>query len=464
MQMTKKPDRAKFLIDLESTVEHFIDYSNNNYNNIILISHNDADGISCLQLIQNLLHKMKMSNDYFIYNRSVSWENFLNGILAKHQSNKTALIFTDVGSNLNDLLPIINQRKEHFYILDHHEVESPFNFNSQPENLHFINPTLYGFDGLDHIAGATLTHMFVTSIDPALIKYGWLTVIGIAGDSLRSMDKLQSFNKEVYQQILEEEIVEDKEGLILFGSMHDTIKNSLKNSILPFIPGFSGESDSHIKSQLNSMQIDANKKLVDIDEAEKKKLLEIPKIKIGKYSYLPFKTGMLKFAFEHALLLNILSFKNISAAISIMRQKSVTRYAKSIYNDYVSDLALNMKKLLNDSSKYETENSIFIDAGDGKIPPSNWSDTASFSMVNELYDPKKMLFLGGLEKKTQMIKLSIRCSRKFLKKHKNGGVNEVIAKIKHELGGNGGGHKLAGGIRLSQASFKHLKQNIDKYF
>ena len=462
--MAKKPDRTAFLRDLEGAVEHFTDNSKSNYNNIVLISHNDADGISSLQLIQNLLYKMKLTNDYFIYNRSVSWEHFLHGILPKRQTNKTALIFTDVGSNLSDLLPIIKNREEHFYILDHHEVDNAIDFNDFPNNLHFINPTVYGFDGLADIAGSTLTHMFTTSIDPSLIKYGWLTVIGIAGDSLRSMDKLQSFNKETYREILDEEIVEDRKGLILFGSMHDTVKNSLKNSILPFIPGFSGESDLHIKTQLSTMHIDANKKLIDINENELQTLLKLPKINLGNYCILPFKSGMLRFTFEHSLLLNILSFKNISAAISIMGQKSITRYAKTIYKDYVSDLAINMKKLSQDLSKNETKNAIFIDAGNGKIAPSNWSDTASFSMVNGLFDQNKMLFLGGLEKKTQMIKLSVRCSRKFIKSHKNCGVNNVITNIKQKLGGNGGGHKLAGGIRLSQASFKLLKQNIDNYF
>jgi RecJ-like exonuclease len=462
--MAKKPDRTSFLRDLEGAVEHFIDNSRSKYTNIVLISHNDADGISSLQLIQNLLYKLKLSNDYFIYNRSVSWEHFLKGILPKRQSDKTALIFTDVGSNLHDLLPIIKTREEQFYILDHHEVENAIDFKSLPYNLHFINPTIYGFDGLADIAGATLTHMFATNIDSSLIKYGWLTVIGIVGDSLRSMDKLQSFNKEIYEEILDEEIVEDKKGLILFGSMHDTVKNSLKNSILPFIPGFSGESDLHIKKQLNKMHIDANKKLVDINEKELQSLLELPKINLGNYSVLPFKSGMLRFAFEHSLLLNILSFKNISAAISIIRQKSITRYAKTIYNEYISDLTINMKNLSQDLSKNETKNAIFVDVGNGKIAPSNWSDTASFSTVNELFDPNKMLFLGGLERKTQMIKLSIRCSRKFIKNHKNCGVSNVITNIKEKLGGNGGGHKLAGGIRLSQASFKLLKQNIDNYF
>jgi nanoRNase/pAp phosphatase (c-di-AMP/oligoRNAs hydrolase) len=62
-----------------------------------------------------------------------------------------------------------------------------------------------------------------------------------------------------------------------------------------------------------------------------------------------------------------------------------------------------------------------------------------------------------------MIKLSIRCSRKFIEINRGIGVNKVITQIKDELGGNGGGHKLAGGIRLSKPSFNRLRSNIDQY-
>ena len=61
-----------------------------------------------------------------------------------------------------------------------------------------------------------------------------------------------------------------------------------------------------------------------------------------------------------------------------------------------------------------------------------------------------------------MVKLSIRCSRKYLENaHK--GVNQVINTIKQKLGGTGGGHKLAGGIRLSIPSFKLLLEKIDEF-
>ncbi|MFX1287565.1 MAG: DHH family phosphoesterase [Promethearchaeota archaeon] len=460
--MARKPDRNRFLDNLNSAVDSFKDYSHSLYNSIIAISHNDADGISSLQIIQNLLHKMVLNYDYFIYNRSVSWANYLSGILPRTHNNKTALIFTDVGSNLAELVPIIKERKEHFYILDHHEVDSDLVIDELPENLFFVNPTVYGFDGLDHVSGATLAYMFAKKINISIIKQGWLAVIGIAGDSLKSMEKLQSFNKEIYQEICDEELVIDQEGLILFGTMHDSIKNSLKYSILPFLTGFGGEEDHKIKTFLNNIGVNPNKKVVDLDRIEIQKILENTNIKIGHFALLPQKQGLLKFAFEHAILLNILSFKNISAAISIMQQKSITRYAKEIYYEYISNLTKNLKLLANELPRYETKKSIFIDAGNGKIPPSNWSDTASFTSVNELVEPSKMLFLGGLEKKTQMIKLSIRCSRKYLENDKMG-VNQVINTIKQKLGGTGGGHKLAGGIRLSIPSFKLLMKRIDEF-
>ncbi len=456
--MTKKPNKTKFLEDLSNAVDNFIDKS---FSRVIAISHNDADGISSLHLIQNLLYKLQLNYDYFIYNRSLSWENYLNGILSKRQTDKTAFILTDVGSNLNELIPIIKRREESFFILDHHEVEESVNIDKIPENLFFVNPTIYGYDGLEQIAGATLTYMFAKQVKSSIIKQGWLTAIGIAGDSLKSMNKLQSFNREVYDELLDEELIEDKKGLILFGSMHESIKSGLKYSILPFINGFSGESDQKINSFLNSIQINPSTKTVDLNDSEIQAIQEkISLDSYGNYAILPNKLGMLRFVFEHALLLNILCFKNISAALSLIQVKKITRYAKNLYLEYIDNLTNNLKTITTKIPQHETEKAIFMEVN-GNIPPSNWSDTASFSAVNELFNPKKILFLGGSEKKSGTMKLSIRCSRSYLNKDKDNGVNIVISRIKDELGGVGGGHKLAGGIRLSLPSYNLLKKRVD---
>jgi single-stranded DNA-specific DHH superfamily exonuclease len=458
--MNNTPNKTKFLEDLNNAVDQFIDRS---FTHVITISHNDADGISCLHIIQNLLYKMHQNYDYFIYNRSVSWENYLKGILSSRQTDKNAFIFTDVGSNLKELVPIIQNRKEIFFILDHHEVEDDFQTDELPENLFFINPTIYGFDGLEDIAGATLTHMFAKKVKPSILKQGWLTAIGIAGDSLKPMDKLQSFNREVYEELINEDLIEDKEGLILFGSMHESIKNGLKYSILPFLRQFGGEPDEKIIPFLDSLDIDPRTKLVDLDDSQVRSIQEEANIdNFGHYGIIPHKSGLLKFAFEHALLLNILCFRNISAALSIIQLKTITRYAKGMYSEYIENLSKNLRTLSNENPHFETKRAIFMEVK-GKIPPSNWSDTASFSTVNNLFDPNKVLFLGGPETKSGTIKLSIRCSRSYLEKNKTRGVNKIITSIKKELGGVGGGHKLAGGIRLSKPSYNILKKKADEF-
>lgn len=461
--MVNIPDRNRFIEDLNNAVDQFIDLS---FDNFISISHNDADGICSLHIIQNLLYRMNVHFDYFIYNRSISWANYLKGILARNQdekTSKTALIFTDVGSNLTELIPIIQDRKEHFFILDHHELDIDINEIKIPENLHLVNPTVYGYDGLDHVAGATLSYMFAKKIKPKpVIKQGWLTIIGIAGDTLRPTDKLESFNQEIYEELLNEEAFLDAKGLCLFGSMYETIKNGLKYSILPFINGLGGEEDQIIKSFLKKLKINPKEKVIDLNISEIQKIQEEANFNsYGHYAVLPQKQGILNFAFEHAILLNILCFKNINAALSIVQKKSTTFYAKGIYYEYIINLVKNLKTLVS-LPRLETDEAIFIDAGK-KIPASSWSDTASFSVVNELLDPYKILFLGGEEMKNHTIKLSIRCSRKYLQNNNGIGVNTIINRIKEDLGGMGGGHKLAGGLRLSIPSYNLLKNIIKKY-
>jgi hypothetical protein len=277
------------------------------------------------------------------------------------------------------------------------------------------------------------------------------------------MDKLQSFNREIYEELIDEDLIEDKEGLTLFGYMHDSVKNGLKYSILPFIKNFGGESDQQIKSFLQTIQIDPKTKLVDLNAKEIETIQKKAKVdSYGHYALLPQKLGLLRYAFEHALLINILCFKNISAALSIVQLKTITRYAKDLYAEYINNLVNNLKTISNDPPSLETEKAVFMEVR-GRIPPSNWSDTASFSAVNELFNPEKILFLGGLEKKSGTIKLSIRCSRKYIEKHSENGVNNIISEIKKELGGLGGGHKLAGGIRLSLPSYNRLKAHSEDF-
>ena len=90
---------------------------------------------------------------------------------------------------------------------------------------------------------------------------------------------------------------------------------------------------------MKNLQINPKKKVVDLNFSEIQKIQEGANFNsYGHYAILPQKQGILSFAFEHALLLNILCFKNINAALSIVQKKSTTFYAKGIYYEYIINL------------------------------------------------------------------------------------------------------------------------------
>jgi len=456
--MNTKKDKKGFLSQLDYTVDNFLE---SKYERVISISHNDADGFSCSALIQNLLYKVQIPFEYYIFNLAQSWKNYLKGFFPSIGNNKTAFILTDIGSNISKISEVIKYRKQDFYILDHHELDQNLDEFDIPENLFLINPTVYGFDGLDDIAGATLTYLFSKKIKSSIKNLGWLAVLGIAGDSLRSMDKLKSFNKEVYQECVDEEIITEFDGLTLFGGMHEKIREGLKYSILPFLKEIEGESQK-AKKILRKAKVNEDTPVVNLTPEEIYNLQsEIVENIVGKSGIIPKKNGILKYAFEHSLLLNIVGFNNVNAAFDLLQRPNINLNGKKMYYEYIKNLIKNLSTISR-IPKEVTERAIIIDAAD-KIPSSNWSDTSSFATVNGIFDPNKMLLLGGEEQRYHMIKLSIRCSREYIKNNPGKGANYVIENIKKELGGIGGGHKLAGGIKLSKNSFNILRENIDKY-
>ena len=60
------------------------------------------------------------------------------------------------------------------------------------------------------------------------------------------------------------------------------------------------------------------------------------------------------------------------------------------------------------------------------------------------------------------MKFSVRCSSEFIKNHDGKGANVIIREINNQFGGTGGGHGLAGGMRIDPEKFPLLKQEIDE--
>ncbi|MHA1731396.1 MAG: DHHA1 domain-containing protein [Promethearchaeota archaeon] len=433
------------------------EFEDSNFRKVFSISHNDADGIGCSQIIHLLLTKRNQPNSQILFNRRGSWKNFLAPILNESESleGKTAFVFSDLG-DVDVLVPIFENRGEEVYILDHHEISHEIDLDSLPENIHLANPTVFGLDGLKEVAGATVNYLFAKQIDRKIVDHSWLGVLGIAGDSLMPIDQLRSLNKELYDEAKMEESVEEKSGLALLGASHETVKNALRLSILPFIAEFGGIG-SKVTPFLKSLSIPPNKKAEFLSSDEVDAIQGALREDVrGCIATFPGRQGILKFAFEYAVTLNILGFHSKSAALRLLGRRGITQQAKSYYYNYIENLVANLSKFVNLPSERLGERGLLLNLTNS-IPKDSWSDTASFASVNNLYDPEKILFVYG--KENSKLKFSIRCNEQFLNTN-SFGVDEVIRRVVEKVGGQGGGHKLAGGFKIDLKDFPKFRREV----
>lgn len=455
----KKTDESGFLKQLKFVASKFIEISKT-IKYFLVITHSDADGYACGSILQRMAERERISTSCFYYNRRTSWNLYLKSILSSTKKDEPfAIIFSDLGADYDEIIPIFQGKPIHIFILDHHEL--PLNSNvTIPEYMYIVNPNYFGYDGLKEIAGSTLVYMFCKEINRKSIDYAWMALIGISNDTLMNVKDYQSYNQMVLEEAVSEEQVELVEGLFVYGATHETLKNALAHSLLPFIKELKG-SPKISQQILEDLGINPNKKVSDVTESDIDKLNSRLNIDLkGQYIIFPKKKGILRYAFEHGLIISNSHHKYPTQTEKLIASISAPIELKNEYNSYIIQITKNLS-LFVDAPKQFTTNTIMVDAGK-KIPPNYWSDVASYASVNEFYDPKKVLIFGGLDK--DIVRLSIRCSQFYPPLREGKGVDIVIEKLKMEFGGSGGGHKLAGGYKLPLSNFLSMQKNIEKIF
>ncbi|MCF2138573.1 MAG: DHHA1 domain-containing protein [Candidatus Lokiarchaeota archaeon] len=451
-------NKSNFDTNLETIALEFLE-NIEKYDKIHLLYHSDADGICSGLIIEKLLSKLRKPFKSTCINLTHPWEIYLSQINLI-SDEKTAVIFSDLCPSGELLYQYaIKFQKADFYILDHHRFAWPQKI-TPPKNVYNANPTLFGLHGLKEIVGSALNYLFSVAVDESMSKYAWIATIGIAGDTLAHIDDYQSYNRIVIERALDLEQVQIKKGICLYGGQHLRLDSAMAFSIFPYLPAVEG-SRKKAKQILQNLSIDPSKKVEDCSEQDVEILAgNFSDIKIiGDFLIYPTKKGILHHSFEHAQLLSILGHEHPESARLMVGKPQITQGAKQEYNNYIGSLVHNLTAFVQ-IPKIITNYAIFVDLTN-QVPINQWSDTGSFASVNHIYDSSKMLFIGGLTD-TGEYKLSVRCTPEFMKQHDNKGAVHVIRKITQKLGGNGGGHGLAGGMRLPSTLFEKLHDEIDK--
>jgi len=459
IEKNRNIDKNGFINQLKMASSAYYD-NRKSYEHVLIIAHVDADGYASCELIERMLLRENIPHSYKFFNRNTEWKTYLDNILINYEKYENLAIFLlDLGSEIDELGKYFSKYNIDVYILDHHEVK-PYDKLALPENFYIINPTEFGFDGLKEIAGSTICYLFAKNISKKSIRDAWIALIGISNDTLMRIEDYCSFNLEVLEDSISENQVILKNGIVLNGAMHETICNALAYSVFPFIPEFNGDPKK-ANLFLNKFDIDSNKKVEELTIDEIKKINDnLNKNILGNYIIFPKKNDILRFPFEHGMILSITHYKFHKGVKNLINKESCPMEFKEEYYNYIQELTKNLSYFIN-TPKLITKHAIFVEA-DRKMNVNFWSDVATYVTINNLIPNDKILFLGGLD--NDQIKLSVRVSEEFLKINNGKGTNYLIQKLKQRFFGFGGGHSLASGYRIAPNNYIKLKKEIDNFF
>lgn len=186
--------------------------------NIRVISHLDADGISAASIVIRALNYLGMR-----YSLSILRQLDKKGVelIAREQDN--VFLFTDLGSgNLGNIEEFLRDKR--VFILDHHKPEK----DRSGENIVHVNPHLFGIDGSKEISGSGVSYLFCRELDKRIKNMAGIALLGAIGD-MQEENGFLLFNNEILDDAVRENIirvekVKDRNSYILLDEREEMSK------------------------------------------------------------------------------------------------------------------------------------------------------------------------------------------------------------------------------------------------
>jgi len=197
----------------------------------LVVSHNDADGISAASQMFKLLVQME-KEFHMKFVKSLS-SDVVSEIL---DENFDVLIILDMGAGYERVIDrhLKNMRK-YGIIVDHHKTV----LNDVYENVYLMNSWAFGLSGDFEACAASLTFTLLTSYDENLMSMVPFALAGVLGD--KQLVNPSGLNAFILRRALDAGIIEFRRGLLLRGN---TLDEALTYTMPPYISGITGNIES----------------------------------------------------------------------------------------------------------------------------------------------------------------------------------------------------------------------------
>jgi len=435
---------------------------------IRIISHRDADGITAGAILAKAI--AREGADFHLSIVKQLSENIIKELAEEGQK---IYIFSDLGSGsirfieryLADATVVI---------ADHHPPEDG---EIERENHVLVNPTQFGADSVRDLSGSGVAYFITKALNEKNKDLGHLALVGAVGDMQEVDGQFHGMNVEIIDDAKKLELIELRKEIRLFGRETRTLAQMLAYASNPELPGITGDLRNAIEF-LRSKGFDPDVNYWQLKEEEKRKLhdaLVIHLIKnnaskedidrligdvilIRKYS----EGDPRHEAREFATLLNATGRLNMGAlgvAICLGDEKAF-RDALKLVEEYKKE-QIEMRKYIiqNWNSAIEKDHAYVFYAGKN-IKDTMVGIAATIAINAQLANPEKPVIVLADSEEDGLIKGSARTTKRGIKKGYN--LGEALRRAAEVLGGEGGGHAIAAGIRIPKDKLDEFAELVDK--
>lgn len=435
---------------------------------ILLVSHHDADGITACAIMIKLFEKLGKNTDFKILKQLDS-----SNIKDIKNSPHETIVFTDMGSGQ---LELIKKNLDNFYVIDHHPPAS--------EHENQINPHFYGYDGGIDVSGAGVAYFTAKSLGCRDIAD--IAIVGAVGDMQDSKGKFQSLNRKIMDDGTREKILNVKYDLRLFGRQSRPLPQMLAFASDPILPGLTGnlsECSQFIKKlgiDVKGKNNDEWKKYIDLTHDERERLRDAlaihlmdantPEFLISRmfgevYTLLKEEKGTeLRDAKEFATVMNACGRQErseIGVKVCTGDRNENWAQATQLLQIHRQNLREGLN-FLRTNQISEKNNFYYVDAGD-LIKESIIGVVAGMGYGARIIPADKpVLALADDKDDPLMKKASSRANWGLIKRgiHLGNAMRTACEKV----GGEGGGHDIAAGARIPKKKEDEFLNLVDEIF
>lgn len=430
---------------------------------IRLISHRDADGITAGAILAKAVAREGGSFQLSIV-KQVS-EDLIKELASE---KRKIYVFSDLGSGSIELIER-HLKDATVVVADHHPPEKD-SFSSDSHVL--VNPVPFGANSVRDLSGSGVAYFVAKEMNRDNMDMAYIAIVGAVGDMQEIDGTFHGMNLDIIEDGKRLGVLEIRKELRLFGRESRPLYQMLAYSTNPEIPEITGDERKAIE-WLRAKGFDPEMKYWQLREEEKRKLHDVLVLHLIKHgapkevidrligdvviSPLYPEGDVRHEAREFATLLNATGRLNqgtLGVAICLGDEDSYKKAMKML-EDYKKEQIEARKFIIQNWSMAEEGEHAYVFYAGKNIRDTLVGIAANIAINAGLVNPEKpVVVLADSDEDENLVKGSARTTEEALKKGYH--LGEALKEVAEKLGGEGGGHAIAAGIRFPKEKIEEF--------